>query len=101
MENNMDVMLEFFLIRPSVVVRAHSPSVECVDHYITEPGLVISLNRDVHNTSRAMVLMHSIIEMDMFLMTGIIWLPALLILCGERGGGSSIANKDAVAEGCR
>ncbi len=30
MENNMDVMLEFFLIRQSVVVRAHLPSVECV-----------------------------------------------------------------------
>lgn len=82
----MDVMLEFFLIRQSVVVRAHLPSVECVDHYITMPGCVISLNRDVavQNTSRAMVLMHCIIEMDMFLMSGIVWLPAPVILFGER-----------------
>ena len=38
MENNMDVMLEFFLIRRSVVVRAHLPSVEYVDHYLGVPG---------------------------------------------------------------
>lgn len=87
MENNMDFMLEFFLIRLSVVVRAHLPSVKCVDHYITAPGFVISLHGDVavQNTSRAMVLMHCIIEMDMFLMTGSVWLPALVIFCGERG----------------
>lgn len=47
MENDMDVMLEFFLIRQSVVARAHSPSAECVDHYLTVPGFVVSLNRDV------------------------------------------------------
>lgn len=82
----MDVMLESFLIRQSVVLRAHLPSVECVDHYITVPGFIISLNRDVavQNTSRAMVLMHCLIEMDMFLMTGILWLPTVVILCGER-----------------
>lgn len=99
MENNMDVMLEFFLIRQSVVVRVHLPSVECVDHYITVPGFVISLNGDVavQNTSRAMVLMHCLIEMDMFLMTGIVWLLALVKL----GGGACSANKDAVAEGYR
>lgn len=107
MENNMDVMLEFFLIRRSVVVCAHLPSVECVDHYITVPGFVISLNRDVavQNTSRAMVLMHCQIEMDMFLMTGIVWLPARVILCGERERGrerrACSANKDAAAEGYR
>ena len=86
MEINMDVMLESFLIRQSVVLRAHLPSVECVDHYITVPGFIISLNRDVavQNTSRAMVLMHCLIEMDMFLMTGILWLPTVVILCGER-----------------
>lgn len=39
-------MLEFFLIRQSVAVCVHSPSVECVDHYLTVPGSVISLNGD-------------------------------------------------------
>lgn len=81
MEINMDVMLESFLIRQSVVLRAHLPSVECVDHCITVPCFIISLNRDVavQNTSRVMVLMHCLIEMDMFLMTGIVWLPTLVI----------------------
>lgn len=87
MENNMDVMLEFFLISQSVVARAHLPSVECVDHYLTVPGFVISLNRNVavQNSSRGIVLMHCLSEMDMFLMTSIVWLPAQVILCGERG----------------
>lgn len=87
MENNMDVILEFFLIRQSVAVRAHLPSVECVDHYLTVPGFVISLNTDVavQNSSRGIVLIYCLIEMDMFLMTGIVWLLAQVILCRERG----------------
>lgn len=99
MENNMDVMLEFFLIRQSVVACAHLPSVECVDHYLTVPGFVISLNRDVQNSSCGLVLMHSLSEMDMFLMTAIVCFPAQVILYGERG--EQAANKDAVAEGYR
>lgn len=46
MENNMDVTLEFFLIRLSVATCSHLPSVYSVDHYLTELGFVISLNRD-------------------------------------------------------
>lgn len=59
---------------------------ECVDHYLTMPGFVISLNRDVavQNTSHGIVLMHCLIEIDIFLMTGIVWLPAQVILCSER-----------------
>lgn len=87
MENNMNVTLEFFLIRQSVAVHAHLPSVESVDHYLTVPGFCISLNRDVavQNSSRGKVLMHCLIEMDMFLMAGIVWLLAQVILCRERG----------------
>lgn len=66
-------------------MHGHSPSVECVDHYITVPGFIISLNGGLQNSSSAMALIHGIIEMDMFLMDGIIPLPALLILCGDRG----------------
>lgn len=40
----------------------------------------------MQNSSRGIVLMHCLIEMDMFLMTGIVWLPAQVILCGEREG---------------
>lgn len=46
MENNMYAMLEFFLIRQSVAACVHLPSVECVGHYLTVPGSVISLNGD-------------------------------------------------------
>lgn len=35
MENTKDVMFEFFLIRLSVEVSAHLPSVDLVDHYLT------------------------------------------------------------------
>lgn len=50
--------------------------------------------------------MHRLSEMDMFLMAGIIWLPAQVILCGrertrKRERGEHAANKDAVAEGYR
>lgn len=106
MENNKDVMLEFFLIRQSVVVCSHLPSVECVDHYLAVPGFVIRLNRDVavQNSSCGIVLMHNLSEMDMFLMTGIVWLPAQVI-CRERERGrereEQAANKAAVAEGYR
>ncbi len=57
-----------------------------MDHYLTVPGFVIRLSRDVavQNSSRGIVLMHFLIEMDMFLMTGIIWVPARVILCCER-----------------
>lgn len=74
-ENNMDVMLEFVIIRQSVAVCTHLPSVECEDHYLIVLGFVISLNRDValQNSSRGIVLMRWLIEMDMFLMTGIAW----------------------------
>lgn len=60
---------------------AHLPSAESVDHYLTVPGFVISLNRDVatQNSSCGVVLMHRLIEMDMFLMTGNVWLLAQMI----------------------
>lgn len=44
------------------------------------------MSRDVavQNFSRGIVLMHCLSEMDMFLMTGIVWLAAQVILCGKR-----------------
>lgn len=53
-----------------------------MDHYLTVLGFVISLNRDVamQNSSHGMVVMPGLIEMDMFLMTGSIWLLAQVVL---------------------
>lgn len=38
MENNIDPMLQFFIIRPSLEAGAHLASVACVDHYLGVPG---------------------------------------------------------------
>lgn len=38
MENNIDPLLQFFIIRPSLVAGAHLASVERVDHYLVVPG---------------------------------------------------------------
>lgn len=38
MENNIDPMLQFFIIRPSLEAGAHLASVECVEHYLVVPG---------------------------------------------------------------
>lgn len=38
MENNIDPMLQFFIIRPSLEAGAHLASVESVDHYLVVPG---------------------------------------------------------------
>lgn len=38
MENNIDPMLQFFIIRPSLEAGAHLASVECLDHYLVVPG---------------------------------------------------------------
>lgn len=84
----MGAVLEFFLIRLSVSVCLHAIcAVESADHYLTLPGFVTSLKRDValQNSTHGVVLLHSLIEMDGFLMTCIIWLLAHPILGrGER-----------------
>lgn len=38
MENNIDLILQFFIIRPSLEAGAHLASVPCVDHYLMVPG---------------------------------------------------------------
>lgn len=38
MENNIDLMLQFFIIRLSLEAGAHFASVEYVDHYLMVPG---------------------------------------------------------------
>lgn len=45
-----------------------------MDHYLTVPAFAISLNGDiaVQISSHGIFLMHSLSEMDMFLMTGIV-----------------------------
>lgn len=80
---------------------AYLPSVECVDHYLIVLGFVISLKRDVamQNSSHGIVLILCLIEMDLFLMTGIVWLLAQVILCRERRTCST--NKDAAGKGYR
>lgn len=103
----MDVMLEFFLIRQSVVARAHLPSVECVDHYLTVPGFVISLNRDVAiQKFLTWDGLNAQPKWDGYVFNGwhhlvagssdIMWQRENE---GEREGGEHAANKDAVAEG--
>lgn len=84
MENSKDVMFEFFLIRLSAEASAHLPSVDSAHHYLTVPGFVISLNRDIafQISSHGIVVMPRLIEMDMFLMTRIVWLLAEVTACG-------------------
>lgn len=108
MENNLDAILEFLLIRQSVVACAHLPSVEYVDHYLTVPGFCHKAKQRHIQAKYLPVLIQSLSEMDLFLMTGIVWLPAQVILCvvrerretkEERERGETAANKGAVAEG--
>lgn len=77
-KNNMDIMLELFLMKQSAGVSAY--------HHLWRERIitalcqvfVISPNRDIamKDSTRGRVLMHILIEMDMVLMTSIIWLLA-------------------------
>lgn len=93
MENNIDLMLRFFIIRPSLEAGAHLASVECVAHYLMVPGFY----RDwewrccsLHICSHGIAVMCSLSEMDLFLMTGVgLRCPAELILCEKKRASAS------------
>lgn len=90
MENNIDLMLQFFIIRPSLEAGAHLASVECVAHYLMVAAfyrdLGIEMLLSLLARSRGTAIMCS--EMDLFLMTAVgLRRPAGLILCAKEGRG--------------
>lgn len=88
MENNIDLMLQFFIIRPSLEAGAHLASVECVAHYLMVAAFYRDLGMEMLLSllARSRAVMCS--EMDLFLMTAVgLCRPAELILCAKEGRG--------------
>lgn len=88
MENNIDLVLQFFVIRPSLEAGAHLASVECVAHYLMVAAFYRDLGMEMllslHARSHGIAVMCS--EMDLFLMTAVgLRRPAELILCAKEG----------------
>lgn len=88
MENNIDLMLQFFIIRPSLEAGAHLASVECVAHYLMVAAFYRDLGMEMLLSllARSRAVMCS--EMDLFLMTAVgLCRTAELILCAKEGRG--------------
>lgn len=68
MENNIDRVLQFFIIRPSPEAGAHLASAECVNHYLMVPGSYP--DSEWRCCSHGIAVMCSLSEMDLVLMTG-------------------------------